>query len=84
MMLHECPQSIEIHVHIQNPFRHQMARRSSREDYNQTNLDDFPALVFAHCIRFSAWFIPLFPRRTGPPSYDLFQFPFCLCVYGCV
>ena len=30
-----------------NHFRHQMARHSSWEDFNQTNLDDFPVRIFA-------------------------------------
>ena len=29
-----------------NPFRHQMARHSSWEDFSQTNLDDFSARIF--------------------------------------
>jgi len=38
-----------------NPFRHQMARHSSWEDFNQTNLDEFSVRISAHfqIIRFS-------------------------------
>ena len=46
--IHGFPRiSVEIHgMDIPNPFRHQMARRLSWEDVNQTNLDDSFVRVF--------------------------------------
>ena len=41
------PQPLKVHG-SGNSFRHQMARHSSWEDFNQTNLDDLSVGIFAH------------------------------------
>ena len=63
-----------------NPFRHQMARHSSREDLKQTNLDDFPVRILAnfeisrfppfHFLNFYS-FLCYFGRQRRPPRISL-------------